>query len=89
MKKIEELSTKLNEHNGVAIWVRVEGECCSKGTYRSKLRFVTKSQNHKCFAHGKNVEIGFRSNDYLGIADAIPGCIDEAIAAFDCTTALD
>jgi hypothetical protein len=78
--KLREIYANLARQEGVAIWVRVTGECCNGKQFRSKDYF------HKCTATGKDRGgIGFDFDDLEGIAKALDGCVQAAIDNYDCT----
>lgn len=86
----EALDGGLAKNNGVAIWVKVSGECCEMEScciIWERLDWQKKEIWHKCSAFGSgrvdNFQ-GFEVTDTTGIAAAVPGCFTEATAAFPC-----
>ncbi|MFN9246935.1 MAG: RHS repeat domain-containing protein, partial [Planctomycetota bacterium] len=77
--KLRETYANLARQEGVAIWVKVTGECCDGKQFSSKDYF------HKCTAAGRDRGIGFDFDDLDGIAEALDGCIQAAIDNYDCT----
>ena len=87
LKAAKNLRDKLRKH-GVAIWVKVGADCCTKQSC-----YILWSQNvwkHKdtdwirCHEMGRGRAIGFDINDTRGMAKALETCLDREIKKFSC-----
>ncbi len=87
-KLLPVLEKGLAKTNGIRIWVHLDAKCCEYEWCCCWKRLNWQEPDNggwvPCLAHGKDREFGFDFDAKNAIANAIPGCVRNAIREFKC-----